>query len=104
MILVNDNEKLNLIAQHSDLAIFSSDVAIRHNIKRPRRTAIPVLDDAAYTEYFCICKKANTEMVNFIKNLASVLPEQNIQPSLHTKSPSSNMDNPAARSAPSEKQ
>ena len=74
MILVNDNEKLNLIAQHSDLAIFSSDVAIRHNIKRPRRIAVPVLDDAAYTEYFCICKNANREMVNFIKDLAYILP------------------------------
>lgn len=74
MILVNDNEKLNLIAQHSDLAIFSSDVAIRHNIIRPRRIAVPVLDDAAYTEYFCICKNANREMVNFIKDLAYILP------------------------------
>ena len=79
MILVNDNEKLNLIAQHSDLAIFSSDVAIRHNIKHPRRAAIPVLDEAAYTEYFCICKTSNTEMVNFLKNLAYVLPNQNAE-------------------------
>ena len=79
MILVNDNEKLNLIAQHSDLAIFSSDVAIRHNIKHPRRAAIPVLDEAAYTEYFCICKTSNTEMVNFLKNLAYILPNQNAE-------------------------
>ena len=79
MILVNDIEKLNLIAQHSDLALFSSDVAMRHTVKRPRRAAIPVLDEAAYTEYFCICKASNTEMVNFIKNLAYILPNQNAE-------------------------
>ena len=79
MILVNDIEKLNLIAKHSDLALFSSDVAMRHNVKRPRRAAIPVLDEAAYTEYFCICKASNTEMVNFIKNLAYILPNQNAE-------------------------
>ena len=77
IILVNDNEKLNLIAQHSDLAIFSSDVAIRHNVTRPRRIAIPVLDEAAYTEYYCICKMTNTEMVNFINTLAVILPNKN---------------------------
>lgn len=74
IILVNDNEKLNLIAKHSDLAIFSSDAAIRRNVKRLRRAAIPVLDDAAYTEYYCICKAENKEMVNFIKSIADVLP------------------------------
>lgn len=76
IILVNDNEKLNLIVQHSDLAIFSSDVALRHNVKRPRRTAIPVLDETAYTEYYCICKTANTEMVNFIKSLSDILSDK----------------------------
>ena len=79
MILVNDIEKLNLIAQHSDLAVFSSDVAMRHNVKRPRRLAIPVLDEAAYTEYCCICKNTNTEMVNFIKNLAYIFPGRNAE-------------------------
>ena len=69
IILVKDNEKLNLIAQHSDLAAFSSDIAIRHNIKQPRRLSIPVMDETAYTEYYCICKKANAEMVKFIKSL-----------------------------------
>ena len=76
IILVNDNEKLNLIAQHSDLAIISSDVAIRHNVKRPRRKAIPVLDEAAYTEYFCVCKNTNIEMIHFIKDLADILSDK----------------------------
>ena len=70
IILVKDNEKLNLIALHSDLAAFSSDIAIRHNTKQPRRLSIPVMDETAYTEYYCICKKANAEMEKFIKSLA----------------------------------
>ena len=76
IILVNDNEKLNLIVQHSDLPIFSSDVAIRHNVKRPRRIAIPVLDEAAYTDYYCICKTTNIEMVKKNKNLSNILSDK----------------------------
>ena len=77
IILVKDNEKLNLIAQHSDLAAFSSDIAIRHNVKHPRRMAIPVIDESAYTEYYFVCKNTNAEMVKFIRNLAFIQPEIN---------------------------
>ena len=73
IILVTDNDKLNLIAQHSDLAAFSSDAAIRHNVKQPRRTAIPVLDETAYTEYYCICKKTNIEMAKFLKSIRYII-------------------------------
>ena len=79
IISVNDNEKLNLIAKHSDLAIFSSDVALRHNVKRPRRLAIPVLDEATYTEYYCICKTGNAEMVSFVQNIAEILSGKNAE-------------------------
>ena len=73
IILVKDNDKLNLIAQHSDLAVLSTDVGMRHNVKHPRRKAIPVLDESAYTEYYCVCKKTNIEMVKFINSISVIL-------------------------------
>ena len=77
IILIKDNEKLNLIAQHSDFAAISSNIAIRHNGRHPRRIAIPVNDEGAYTEYYCVCKKENNSMVKFVKSLAYVLPDSN---------------------------
>ena len=68
IILIKDNEKLNIIAQHSGIAAFSSNIALRHNGRHPRRIAIPVNDEGAYTDYYCVCKKDNTKMVKFLKS------------------------------------
>ena len=76
IILVKDIEKLNYIVQHSDLPAFGSEIAIRHNVRRPKRKAIPILDDAAYTDHYCICKASNIEMIKFINKLSSVLSTQ----------------------------
>ena len=76
IILIKDNEKLNLIAQHSDFAVFSSNIAIQHNVRHPRRIAIPVKDEGAYTEYYCVCKKDNSAMAKFLKSLAYILPDR----------------------------
>ncbi len=70
IILQEDNEKVNLLAEYSNLPAFSSDVVIRHNIIRPKRIPVPILDDAAYADHYCICKAANKEMVTIVTQIA----------------------------------
>ena len=69
VIMQDGNESLNLIAERSDLAAFSSDIAIKHNIVRPSRVMIPILDDAASADYYCVCKAENKEMRKVIRQL-----------------------------------
>lgn len=71
IILQDGNESVNLISKHSDLAAFSSDIAIKHNIIRPFRVMIPILDDAAKADYYCVCKEHDREMIKIIQMLAS---------------------------------
>lgn len=69
IIVPDGDESLNLIAERSDLAAFSSDIAIRHNIVRPHRVMLPILDDAAHTDYYCVCKDGDCSMRKFICDL-----------------------------------
>lgn len=67
VILQDGNETINLISKHSDLAAFSSDIAIKHNIIRPFRVMIPILDDSAKADYYCVCKENDREMIRVIR-------------------------------------
>ena len=69
IIVQDSNDTVNLVVENSTLPTFSSDVAIRHDIVRPDRISVPVLDDAAYTNYYCVCKASNKEMLRIIKRL-----------------------------------
>ena len=57
LIEQSTNEEINTIAENSSFASFNSDVGIRHNILRPNRIEVPILDDAAAVYYYCICLK-----------------------------------------------
>lgn len=70
VILQEGNELLNLVAEHSSLPAFSSDVAIRHNLIRPNRVSVPILDDAAKADYYCVCRGDDPETVRLIRMLA----------------------------------
>lgn len=59
IIVQERNEMVNIVAEHSTLPAFSSDIAMRHNIIRPSRVAIPILDDEAFADYYCVYKKSN---------------------------------------------
>lgn len=78
IILQEGNELINIIAENSTLPAFSSDIAMRHNIVRPARVAIPILDDAASADYYCVCKKSNRQMQKIV---TSVLREVQPKPS-----------------------
>lgn len=67
VILQDGNETINLISKHSDLAAFSSDIAIKHNIIRPFRVMIPILDDAAKADYYCVCRENDKEIIRVIR-------------------------------------
>lgn len=67
VILQDGNETINLISKHSDLAAFSSDIAIKHNIIRPFRVIIPILDDAAKADYYCVCRENDKEIIRVIR-------------------------------------
>ena len=69
VIMQDGNESINLIAERSDLAAFSSDIAIKHNIVRPSRVMIPILDDAASADYYCVCRNDDKAMKNVIRVL-----------------------------------
>ena len=68
IIMQEGNEIVNLIAERSDLAAFSSDIAIKHNIVRPGRVMLPILDDAAKADYYCICR-ADDDLKGVINGL-----------------------------------
>lgn len=53
----NTNEEINMIIENSSFASFNTDVAMKHNIKRPNRIEVPILDEDAVTYYYCICLK-----------------------------------------------
>jgi DNA-binding transcriptional LysR family regulator len=57
LIEQNTNEEINTIVQNSSFASFNTDIGIRHHILRPNRIAVPILDSAAATYYYCICLK-----------------------------------------------
>ena len=67
IIVQDSNDTVNLVAENSTLPAFSSDVAIRHDIVRPDRISVPILDDAAYSDYYCVCKTTNKEMIRIIE-------------------------------------
>ena len=67
VIVQEGNELVNIVAEHSDLPAFSSDIAIRHNLIRPARVSVPILDDAAKVDYFCICKSSDREMIRTLR-------------------------------------
>ncbi len=69
VIMQDGNESINLIAERSDLAAFSSDIAIKHNIVCPSRVMIPILDDAASADYYCVCRNDDKAMKNVIRVL-----------------------------------
>lgn len=69
-IIQDTNRTLNLVAENSTLPAFSSDIGIKHDIVRPNRIAVPILDDSAYADYYCICSKSNAKMIKIISLLA----------------------------------
>lgn len=57
LIEQNTNEKINTIAQNSSFASFNTDIGLRYNLSRPNRIEVPILDNEAFTYYYCICLK-----------------------------------------------
>ena len=67
VIVQDGNELVNIVAEHSNLPAFSSDIAIRHNLIRPSRVSIPILDDTAKVDYYCLYRSSDREMAKFFR-------------------------------------
>lgn len=57
LIEQNSNEEINMIIENSSFATFNTDIGRKHNLKRPNRIEVPILDEDAITYYYCICLK-----------------------------------------------
>lgn len=72
IIVQEGNESVNIIAENSTLPAFSSDIAMRHNVVRPARVAIPILDEEATADYYCVCRKSDKR----IKKIIAVISQE----------------------------